>query len=1349
MTLERKTRKPEVASSPAGLSVQRATDAPEAARASSAIPNRTGHSFANVSKFGTPLPTTVEAPALQDSSLQASPWASWGANVTQNPVTTTLTTLQRSPFSQPESAPQETKDESSPEAKAPTETVEPSSASTNAEVSSPTVESASSDAPEAALEASGEVAEDSSEEQAAPEVQAEADTPEASDTEAQGSEETAESAPDETATAETSSDESNPAASSEPTTDQPNEAAVSVQASRSDAPTPEEPLEEPVSVQASAAPGSSSQGGSDATLGADVRALSGGQPLEPTVRSELEAFHNADLGGVRTFVDPGLTSRVQARAFTTGQNLVFNAPNDLSDRELLAHETAHVKQQAQGEVSGSSIAPGVKLSDPSDSYEREASSLGASFASRPRSPKAGTPSNTTDSRGEGTPSQTVFSSGTTSGSIQRQPAAATLEPPKVQSQTDSPQVPREKIIPNGGVVVLPVGASTEYRVDFGPTISDGKPYTYEWHWINDPAAQKTAGPGGSYTGPVLKLTATVPGRHTISVKCTKQGSPTYSMSFVQVVKTIEDIAQDAQAKQPEMDYTSFRVGLEMRAFDLADGGIKDQSDPKSTHITSNGSNPASEATMITASTPPPTYTYTLENPSPTTKKHRWYAVPSDWKNLPTQNYYGIKTGEVDGKRVFDLGAKPSAEFVIASRGTYAIICDEMDASGKITNTVQYKQVVLSSQEAEQYAQWKNYTASVEKNISKIGEGKEVGVKAVLVEGKTGKTFPLNLFIGSDATDPKRVKLMDLTPGAEHREFGGANAEEAVQAFDGGNEYPKGKILFEIPQNKSGIAPMKRWIETDGETSLSTWASRGGMAALGLGLAGVAATLIPGAQVAAPYLFVAAAAAGAAASAASITNELRKENPSTVNITIDVLMIASSVLGAGAAFGTALKGTFIATKAGRFLMYTGFALDAGGGVLIGAQGVSTINATLGDEKLSRDEKIARITRILANLALQGGLLIYGARNLKGTKPPTEGGLETRGYKPQPGERTQTQAQYKAQQSATRATSTLAEIIPDAQKRARLQALVPDTGMLVGLVKRVDSPAQLESLLRVCRDPQVLSKLLGRVPNVLELKLMLSKLGSGMELEKVLRKFPDTNQVKAALEMIDPQSINPKYASRLTMLMLEYPIPRRKFTQAETEKLLADAKQTVKDGQVGSQKNSSVWDERYRMGKYVTPGEATPQQLKRDANAQRQYQDLLDDMLKDSASLHEGKYVVRYTTKWVYENRYLKEGRISDPSYMTNTLVSGSLEAASGAQLKPQWYSRTDGVPEIALLIPIDALKTKFVPRPSGERAIGQEFTTNAYPEAGKGGMLQFLGTTGSMDGVKVIELIKNVKDRYRP
>jgi hypothetical protein len=241
---------------------------------------------------------------------------------------------------------------------------------------------------------------------------------------------------------------------------------------------------------------------------------------------------------------------------------------------------------------------------------------------------------------------------------------------------------------------------------------------------------------------------------------------------------------------------------------------------------------------------------------------------------------------------------------------------------------------------------------------------------------------LNLFIGTDAADPKRVKLMDLTPGAEHREFSGANAEEAVQAFDDGNEYPKGKILFEIPQNKSGIAPMKRWIETDGETSLSTWASRGGLAALGLGLAGVAATLIPGAQVAAPYLFISAAAAGAAASAASITNELRKENPSTVNITIDVLMIASSVLGAGAAFGTAIKGTFIATKAGRFLIYTGFALDAGGGVLIGAQGVSTINATLGDDKLSRDEKIARITRILANLALQGGLLIYGAKNLKG-------------------------------------------------------------------------------------------------------------------------------------------------------------------------------------------------------------------------------------------------------------------------------------------------------------------------------------------------------------------------------
>jgi Domain of unknown function (DUF4157)/Novel toxin 15 len=317
-----------------------------------------------------------------------------------------------------------------------------------------------------------------------PEVNADQNDPEpsnetvaetSSQTALEGSSEVAEtSASTETAPEPVPLSEPNPESSAQVSTEEPSE-SMSVQASTAPdtaPPSPTEELEEQTPVQAlhlqaSAAPttSSSASGSStpDATLHSDVRSLSGGQALEPGVRSELESFHKTDLTSVQTFVNPDLTQRVQARAFTTGEKIVFNNAGDLENRELLAHETAHVKQQANGEVSGSSIAPGVKLSDPSDAFEREASSLGSSFARQPKpvqpqnlessslqpssleSPVSTTSfllerqhltgysrSSTTLSRETGTPSGTVFSNSATSSatsnttsSLQRQTTART------------------------------------------------------------------------------------------------------------------------------------------------------------------------------------------------------------------------------------------------------------------------------------------------------------------------------------------------------------------------------------------------------------------------------------------------------------------------------------------------------------------------------------------------------------------------------------------------------------------------------------------------------------------------------------------------------------------------------------------------------------------------------------------------------------------------------------------------------------------------------------------------------------------------------------------------------------
>ena len=76
---------------------------------------------------------------------------------------------------------------------------------------------------------------------------------------------------------------------------------------------------------------------------------------------------------------PGPTSRrksVNAHAYTVGSNVVFQRdkydPSSAEGKTMLAHELTHVVQQRSGPVDGTSAGGGIKVSDPSDRFEREA-----------------------------------------------------------------------------------------------------------------------------------------------------------------------------------------------------------------------------------------------------------------------------------------------------------------------------------------------------------------------------------------------------------------------------------------------------------------------------------------------------------------------------------------------------------------------------------------------------------------------------------------------------------------------------------------------------------------------------------------------------------------------------------------------------------------------------------------------------------------------------------------------------------------------------------------------------------------------------------------------------------------
>ncbi|MFC8506836.1 DUF4157 domain-containing protein [Streptomyces sp. NPDC057411] len=100
---------------------------------------------------------------------------------------------------------------------------------------------------------------------------------------------------------------------------------------------------------------------------------SGGQPLDSATRADMEARLGADFSDVRIHTDSAAkasAAEVGARAYTSGNHVVIGEGG--GDRHTLAHELTHVIQQRQGPVAGTENGSGLKVSDPSDRFEREA-----------------------------------------------------------------------------------------------------------------------------------------------------------------------------------------------------------------------------------------------------------------------------------------------------------------------------------------------------------------------------------------------------------------------------------------------------------------------------------------------------------------------------------------------------------------------------------------------------------------------------------------------------------------------------------------------------------------------------------------------------------------------------------------------------------------------------------------------------------------------------------------------------------------------------------------------------------------------------------------------------------------
>jgi hypothetical protein len=106
---------------------------------------------------------------------------------------------------------------------------------------------------------------------------------------------------------------------------------------------------------------------------------SGGTPLPAGLRADMEGRFGHDFGDVRIHNDGAAhesAKSVNAQAYTVGSNIVFQRdkydPASDAGKHMLAHELTHVVQQRNGPVDGTDAGGGVKISDPSDRFEREA-----------------------------------------------------------------------------------------------------------------------------------------------------------------------------------------------------------------------------------------------------------------------------------------------------------------------------------------------------------------------------------------------------------------------------------------------------------------------------------------------------------------------------------------------------------------------------------------------------------------------------------------------------------------------------------------------------------------------------------------------------------------------------------------------------------------------------------------------------------------------------------------------------------------------------------------------------------------------------------------------------------------
>lgn len=458
------------------------------------------------------------------------------------------------------------------------------------------------------------------------------------------------------------------------------------------------------------------------------------------------------------------------------------------------------------------------------------------------------------------------------------------------------------------------------------------------------------------------------------------------------VKSLANISQaalntDAATQSGNQSFEEFRGQVEMQDLALSQGGIQNQNTGPQ-HISSSAPNPIQGKLHQSGR-------YSAMGFRGGTAKYRWYALARG-EALPEGNLYGMEraSGEIlsrypegSNQKLYKMSSTSLfSEMTLYRAGQFTVIAEEVDNNGRFTGrSARYLQAVLNSDQKDQLDQWRQYKGQIDSSIDRLTEGGEVPVQATYTQKNNGASNVLTLFLGPDKEKTGKWTLLDLTPGAAYREFTADTPDGAINEFDKGNSYPDGMISLRVNSNNRGVPALSRNFETDGATFLQSISQTSGWVSLGLTVAGLAAGAVLG-PVLIPFLLIAGgAAAGVVSGGTSLADRFRQAEPSSTGITLDILTIASSIAGAGAAF-KALRGGATAlqlTTGGRMLMFSNLALDGASTIVMSVEGVEQINQIL-ESGLSRGEKIGAIARVVANLALTAGLFALSVKDVNSAK-----------------------------------------------------------------------------------------------------------------------------------------------------------------------------------------------------------------------------------------------------------------------------------------------------------------------------------------------------------------------------